>query len=204
MSIWTSVLMLLFASFATAPRAELEEGLATPWIAPDHRSRFDGMDIRYTDQDGHTGVLGSLMNKPVVIAFFYTRCQNAAKCSMTVSRMAMLQQTLRDRGLGSRARLLAITYEPQFDTSERIHRFGADRGLAFGPDAKALRIEADELRRLVDMIEAPVNYNAGWVNTHGVELTLFDGRGGLVRKYHTVGWTNAAVATDLNRVVSGR
>ena len=196
--------MLLFASFSPAPRPEVEEGLATQWIAPDNRSRLDGMDIRYTDQDGHTGVLGSLMNKPVLIAFFYTRCQNAAKCSMTVSRMAMLQQTLRDRGLDSRARLLAITYEPQFDTSERIHRFGADRGLAFGPDAKALRIETVELRRLVDLIEPPVNYNAGWVNTHGVELTLFDGRGRLVRKYHTIGWTNAAVATDLRRVVFER
>jgi protein SCO1/2 len=204
MSIWVSVLMLLFAYFFPAPRVELEEALVTAWIAPDNRSRFNGMDIRYTDQDGQTGVLASLMNKPVVIAFFYTRCQTAAKCSMTVSRMAMLQQTLRDRHLESRARLLAITYEPQFDTSERLHRFGADRGLAFGPDAKALRIEADDLRRLVDMIEAPVNYNAGWVNTHGVELTLFDGRGGLVRRYHTVGWTNAAVATDLKRVILGK
>lgn len=204
MSIWISLLVLLFAYFYPSARPEWEDGLVTPWIAPGDRVRLKGMDIRYADQDGQTGVLGDLMNKPVVIAFFYTRCQNAAKCSMTMSRLAVLQQTLRARGLDSRARLLAITYEPQFDTSERMHRFGSDRGLAFGPDARALRIETDELRQLVEIIEAPVNYNAGWVNTHGVELTLFDGRGRLVRKYHTIGWTNNVVATDLNRVVSGR
>lgn len=204
MSLWICTLGLLLASFFPSERPEWEEGLMTPWIAPDNRARLNGMDIRYADQDGRTGVLGDLMNKPVVITFFYSRCENAAKCSMTVSRLAALQHTLRARGLDSRARVLAITYEPQFDTSERIHRFGSDRGLAFGPDAKALRIETDELRRLVEMIEAPVNYNAGWVNTHGVELTLFDGRGRLVRKYHTIGWTNTAVAADLNRVLSGR
>ena len=204
MNLWVNVLLLLFASFYPAERPKLDEGLVTPWIAPDHRMRLDGMDIRYADQDGQTGALGGLMNKPVAIAFFYTRCQNAAKCSMTVNRMAMLQEMLRDRGLDSKVRLLAITYEPQFDTSERIHRFGTDRGLEFGPDAKAIRIEGDGLTRLVDSLEAPVNYNAGWVNTHGVELTLFDARGRLVRKYHTIGWTNAAVVADLKRLASGR
>jgi protein SCO1/2 len=197
-------LLLVFALLGPWQKVESEQKLVTPWMEPGDRRRLNVMDIRYTNQNGETGVLGGLMNKPVLIAFFYTRCQNAAKCSLTVSRMAALQRTLRAQGLGSTVRLLAITYEPQFDTSERIHRFGSDRGLVFGPDAQALRVDTEGLRRLVDAVEAPVNYNAGWVNTHGVELSLFDGAGRLVRKYHTIAWDNVVVTADLKRVVSGK
>jgi protein SCO1/2 len=195
-------LVLVFALLSPSQRVESEQKLVTPWIESGERRQLKVMDIRYTNQDGGTGVLGELMNKPVLIAFFYTRCQNAAKCSLTVSRMAALQRTLRAQGLASRARLLAITYEPQFDTSERIHRFGSDRGFVFGDDGQALRMDTKRLRRLVDAIEAPVNYNAGWVNTHGVELSLFDSAGRLARKYHTTAWDNVVVTADLKRVLS--
>jgi protein SCO1 len=204
MSAWVRFMLLGLVLLDPSQRAQEADQLVTPWIEPSDRQRLNVVDVQYTDQDGRTGVLAGLMNKPVLIAFFYTRCQNAAKCSMTVSRLAGLQRTLRAQGLDSRARILAITYEPQFDTSERIHRFGSDRGLVFGPDARALRTDTDGLKRLVDVIEAPVNYNAGWVNTHGVELSLFDAEGRLVRKYLTVGWNNAAVAADVKRVASGK
>jgi protein SCO1 len=204
MTTWMGALSLSFALLAAAQTPALEANLVTPWIESTDRHRPNIMDIRYTNQDGRTGVLGDLLNKPVVIAFFYTRCQNGAKCSMTVSRLAALQRTLRAQGLEAKARVLAISYEPEFDTSDRIHRFGSDRGLVFGPDAQALRVEPKGLKRLVEILEAPVNYNAGWVNTHGVELSLFDGGGRLVRKYQSIAWENAAVTADVQRVVAGK
>ena len=204
MSTWMGFLLLALAAFDPGQSSTWEDTLITPWIEPGDRRQLNIMDIRYTNQDGATGVLGGLMNKPVVLAFFYTRCQNAAKCSMTMSRLVALQRTLRAHDLDSKARVLAITYEPQFDTPDRIHRFGSDRGLVFGPDAQALRTDTEGLKRLVGVIESPVNYNAGWVNTHGVELSLFDGGGRLVRKYHSIAWENSVVAADLKRVVSGK
>jgi protein SCO1 len=204
MSTWAGFIFLGLAVLDPGQSSTSEAKLVTPWIEPSERRPLNIVDIRYTNQDGASGVLGGLMNKPTVVAFFYTRCQNAAKCSMTMSRLAALQRTLRAQGLDSKARVLGITYEPQFDTPDRIHRFGSDRGFVFGPDAQALRTDTEGLKRLVDVIEAPVNYNAGWVNTHGVELTLFDGRGRLVRKYHSIAWENSAVAADLKRVVSGK
>jgi protein SCO1 len=204
MTTWMGSLCLGLALLSPPQNATLEEKLVTPWIESAGRHRLNIMDIRYTNQDGRTGVLGELLNKPAVIAFFYTRCQNGAKCSMTVSRLAALQRTLRAQGLDGKARVLAISYEPEFDTSDRIHRFGSDRGLVFGPDAQALRLDTKGLKRLVEVLEAPVNYNAGWVNTHGVELSLFDGGGRLVRKYQSIAWENSAVAADVQRVVAGK
>ena len=176
---------------------------ATPWLEPGRRHRIKHLDIGYTDQDGRTGVLSDLMTKPVLITFFYTRCQNGAKCSMAVSKMASLQRVLQTKGLHGELRLLVISYEPQFDSPDRIHRFGTDRGMAFGENAKGLRLDPARLAELIDEVEAPVNYNAGWVNTHGVQLCLVEAGGRLVRKYHTVLWENDVVIEDVARVISG-
>jgi protein SCO1/2 len=161
------------------------------------------LDVAYKDHAGHDGVLRDLIDRPVLITFFYTRCQNNRKCSMAVSRMAALQRQLGQAGLADRVRLLAITYEPQFDTPERIHRFATDRGFLLGPNALALQLDRRRNQRVVDEIEAPANYNAGWINTHGIELSLLDAHGRVVRKYQTLLWDNDQVVADLKRVLGG-
>ena len=176
--------------------------LSTVWIPPDQRSRVQNLDIAFKDQDGRPGVLRDLFNKPVLITFFYTRCQNNRKCSAAVGRLAALQRQLAQAGIEDKVRLLAITYEPQFDTSDRINRYGTGRGLRFGEDALAIQLDSDRNRKLVDELRAPVSYNVGWVNTHGVELSLLDAHGRLVRKYHTLLWNNDQVAEDLRRVLT--
>ena len=176
----------------------------SPWAAAADRSRLANLDIAFKDHDGREGLLRDVIDRPVVITFFYTRCQNAKKCSMAVSRLGALQRQLAEAGLEGKVRLLAISYEPQFDTPERIRRFAIDRGLRVGSDALALQLDQSRHQRLVDELQAPANYNAGWINTHGVELTLLDARGRVVRKYHTVLWDNEQVASDLRRVLEER
>jgi hypothetical protein len=47
-----------------------------------------------------------------------------------------------------------------------------------------------------------VNFNAGLVNTHSVELTLLDGRARVAKKYTVVLWNNSAVIEDLQRLLA--
>jgi protein SCO1 len=178
--------------------------LYTPWVPAGERRPLKNLDIAFKDQDDSSGVLGSLVDKPVLITFFYTRCQNGRKCSMAVSRLGALQRELAKAGIDNQVRLLAISYEPQFDTSERINRYATDRGLHLGANALALQLDSPGLQRLLDELQAPVNFNAGWVNTHGVELSLLDNGGRLVRKYQTLLWDNDQVMQDLRRVLAER
>lgn len=175
---------------------------ATPWAPPGHRRSIEHQDIAFRNQDGRAGVVREIFGKPAVITCFYTRCQNGAKCSAAVGRLAGLQRKLRACGLNTSVRLVAVSYEPQFDTPDRLNRFGADRGLAFGEDAQALQLDAERAEEFIHELQAPVNYNAGWVNTHGVELTLLDRNGGVARKYHTVLWDDDVVIADIRRVLA--
>jgi protein SCO1/2 len=194
---------LLGASFAADdPPPDSNLPLYTAWLSAAQRKPLQNLDISFKDHAGRPGVLGNLLSKPAVITFFYTRCQNGKKCSMAVSRLGALQRQLVQAGIAGKVRLLAISYEPQFDTPERINSYATDRGFSLGENALALQLNGARQQQLIDELQAPVSFNAGWVNTHGVELSLLDAEGRLVRQYHTLLWDNDQVAEDLGRVLT--
>jgi len=192
----------LVCAAVSASAATTEHQFFTPWTAPGDRTPLHHLNIAFRDHDGRAGVIGNLLDKPAVVTFFYTRCQNSRKCSMAVSRLAALQRRLEQEGLAGRVRLLAISYEPQFDTPERILRYATDRGLRLGENALAIQLDSERNQQLVDELEAPASYNAGWINTHGVQLSLLDGNGRLVRQYHTLMWDNDQVLNDLRAILA--
>lgn len=185
-----------------SPPAVTESRHVTPWIAAADRKALQNLDIAFKDHDGRDGVLAKVVDKPLLVTFFYTRCQNSKKCSMAVSRLGTLQRRLAKAGLEEKVRLLAISYEPQFDTPDRLHRYATDRGFALGTNALTLQLDPDRNQRLVEELSAPANYNAGWINTHGVELTLLDAHARPVRKYHTVLWDDDQVVEDVKRLLA--
>jgi protein SCO1/2 len=172
-----------------------------PWIAVDARATPE-VDVAVTDQDGKSRRLDDLLDRPVLVAFFYTRCQNDSKCSMTLLHLANLQRQLASQHLSDKVRLLAISYEPQHDTPERLTRFATDRGFSPGEDALLLRVDPERQQQVVDELLVPVSYNTAWVSAHGIECSLLDARGRLVRKYSTVLWDNDKVVTDLKRLLT--
>lgn len=178
--------------------------LTTPWLPAERRIRVGGLDVALKDQDSRPRVLSVLVDRPALVTFFYTRCQNMSKCSTTITQLALLQQQLVRAGIQDKVRLLAITYEPQFDTPEKLSRFASERGLKLGEHALAIQLDSIGQQRLLDNLATPVNFNAGWVNTHGVEANLLDAKGRLVRKYSTLLWKNDQVASDLKRLLAER
>ena len=173
-----------------------------PWISADARAAAPDVDVPVTDQNGKAHRLEGLLDRPVLVAFVYTRCQNDSKCSMTLLHLANLQRMLAREQLSNKVRVLAITYEPQHDTPERLMRFATDRGFAPGEHALLLRVDPERQQQVVDELLVPVSYNTAWVSAHGIECSLLDARGRLVRKYSTVLWDNEAVMRDLERLLA--
>ncbi len=175
----------------------------TPWLKPTERYGLRNLEIGLVDHEGRRYMLSELIDRPVLLTFFYTRCQNAGKCSTTISRLATLQHELTLRGMATDVRLLAITFEPEFDTPARLNRYAVDRGLRLGNHALAVRLERKDHAAFVKELDTPVGYSSGWVNTHGVEAVLFDADGRVARKYKILGWSPAVVLDDLQHLLAG-
>jgi protein SCO1/2 len=127
-------------------------------------------DTALEDQDGGRTTFGAAFRgRPTALAFFYTRCENPEKCSLTIARLAELQDALEEAGLLERANVAALTYDPAYDLPHRLRRYGEDRGLRFGPRVRLFRAEADHeaIRRHFAL---RVGYGGSLVNRHAVEL----------------------------------
>jgi protein SCO1/2 len=138
----------------------------------------DGRRVRYDDVFG---------GKPSIVAFFYTRCPNPNKCSLTVTKLARLQEAIDAAGLHGKLRTLGITYDPDFDVPARLRAYGSDRGLRFGPDVRILRTRSG-FRALQERFQLGVNFTGSTVNHHRIELFVVDADADIAASFTRVQW----------------
>lgn len=140
-------------------------------LPPDATARLGAIAVE--DQDGTALTLGALLRgRASLLTFFYTRCMNPEKCSLTISKLARLQRIVAAAALEERIVLTAISYDPAFDLPKRLRDYGEARGLRFGATCRLLRTTGpfDELR---DLLSLGVGYGEATVNRHRLELFLF-------------------------------
>jgi protein SCO1/2 len=120
------------------------------------------------DQSGARIALAELLRRRTsLIAFFYTRCMNPAKCSLTVTRLAGLARDLQGRDLN----LLGFSYDGAYDNPVRLRAYGRDRGFAFGEGARLIRCRAG-WKGIRAAFGLRVGYGPATVNDHARELFL--------------------------------
>lgn len=168
---------------------------------PPERSRKPAaLDLALEDQDGRAVDFNAFFRgKWSVVAFFYSRCDNPAKCSFTIAELARLQQEIASGPLRGGVRIAAITYDPAYDLPPRMKRFGEDRGVRFDDDVRFLRAPhgLDELRARFDL---GVNFIGPLVNRHRIELYVLDARANIVAAFTRMQWSAASVAAELERL----
>jgi cytochrome oxidase Cu insertion factor (SCO1/SenC/PrrC family) len=124
------------------------------------------------DQDGaRLTFAGAFAGRPTALAFFYTRCMNPEKCSLTVTRLARLATRLDEAKLD--ANVAGVSYDPRFDRPERLRRYGVDRGMAFSPRCSLLRT-VGPFGPLADAFELGVGFGPVTVNRHRLDLVVLD------------------------------
>jgi cytochrome oxidase Cu insertion factor (SCO1/SenC/PrrC family) len=129
-------------------------------------------DLALEDQDGtRLSFSETFAGRPTVLTFFYTRCQNPGKCSLTVTRLARLARSCAAEGL--EANVAGITYDPAFDRPARLRTYGADRGMAFSARCRLLRTLGpfDPVRAT---FELGVGFGPATVNRHRLELFVLN------------------------------
>lgn len=174
----------------------------------------DGDDVATTavsleDQDGRRTKFDDFYRGATsLVAFFYTRCDNPYKCTLTVTKLAAIQAALDQRmTAGSamrepRVRITAISYDPEFDLPHRLRRYGIDRGIRFDENTRFFRVTTGNslLRKRFGL---GVNYGGSTVNRHRTELYVLDSAGSAVASFTRVQWTVDEVLAILHAVQSG-
>ncbi len=151
------------------------------------------------DQEGGQIKYGEFFNgKPAVLVFFYSRCDNPDKCSLTITRLAHLQKQLEGK-----AKIAAITYDAEYDVAHRLKNYGLNRQIKFNNDVRFFRVNADfeQLRAYLDL---GVNYIGPYVNKHTIELYVLNSKGEAVASFSRLQWENQEVINKVNSLLNSK
>jgi len=162
-------------------------GAPLPWTGSP-RAHGDIALARFEDQAGRAHGWPALFSgKPCIAAFFYTRCDNERKCSLTICKLAEVQRLLEARGLGHLVRINAISYDPDYDLPPRLQGYADSRRLATGDDCHLLR--ATEGRDdIAAYFNNGVNFISSIVNRHRIEVFLLDAHGRIAASCQRLEW----------------
>jgi protein SCO1/2 len=145
-------------------------------------------EVPLEDQDGRSLTYGDFFGQgPSIVAFFYTRCDNPNKCSLTITRLGQLQRRIADQRLDDRLRTAAITYDPEYDRPPRLRAYGQTRGVTFDERNRFFRTRGG-LETLRDYFELGVSFGQASVNRHAIELFVLDERGRLALAFSRRRW----------------
>jgi protein SCO1 len=129
---------------------------------------------------------------PSIVVFFYTRCDNPLKCSLTVTKLANVQKLLEARGLADQISTAAITYDPGFDLPERLRGYGQNRGVRLDVRHRMLRT-IDDIDRLRGHFNLGVNFIESLVNRHRIEVYVLDAGGRIAACFERIHWDEQQV-----------
>jgi protein SCO1 len=153
-----------------------------------HRDLAVPAGVQLEDQDGCPLSFGGFFSgRPSIVVFFYTRCDNPNKCSLTITKLAACQRVLREQGLHGRIRTAAITYDPAYDLPPRLRAYGENRGVIFGDSDRFLRTTAG-LEALQEYFDLGVNFGQASVNRHRIELFILDHKATIVGRFTRLQW----------------
>lgn len=154
--------------------------------------------VRLEDQDGTLSSFAEIFRgKPSVVAFFYTRCGNPNKCSLTITKLAHLQDKLVETVGSGKVRVAAITYDPGHDTSELLRGYCANRRFRFDEDNRAWRVDCEQFDAVRDYFGLGANYAGSVVSQHRIELFVLDTSGQIALTYANLQWSVEDIVREL-------
>ncbi len=163
-------------------------GLAVHVPQEVHRKGSFIANIELEDQDENTLTYGEFFrDKPSIVVFFYTRCNNPNKCSLTVTKLARLQKAIVEAQLEGLLKTVAITYDPEYDLPPRLKAYGENRGVAFSDNDRILRTQTG-FHELQEYFQLGVNFTGSTVNRHRIELFILDNRGEIAVTFTRLQW----------------
>jgi protein SCO1 len=161
-------------------------------------------DFALRNQDGRVIHLDQFRGKELLITFIYTRCPLPDFCPRVTHHFAAIEKQLADDPrLNARTHLLSVSFDPEHDTPERLHAYGAEY---IGSDAKGAFAHWDfAVPQKSALLEMAKYFDLGMTAgpddsiTHTLSTTLIGRDGKVVRFYPGNEWTPEEVMADVKQ-----
>jgi protein SCO1/2 len=162
-------------AFGAAPSAHEHHDLAAVPTDPTAASLYN-LDSTWTNQDGASAPLKSLVGRPVVAAMGYTSCKDI--CPATVANMMWIEKHLPADAAGH-VKFAFFSIDSAGDTPEKLKAYADEHG--FDPTRWALfHGDEDAVRELAAALGVGYRPDGQGGFDHAVVISLIDAKGEIV------------------------
>ena len=161
-------------------------------------------EILLQDQEGNTMTFEEyFINHPSVVVFYYTRCENLNRCSLTIQNLGRLQKLMHEKGLSGKVKTASISYDSEFDIPARIKKYGIHRKMCFNSFNKAFRVvDQDETNDLLNYFNSSENFSGGQIDEDELELYVLNNKGEIHASYVRSQWKPSEIIERLQTYLS--
>jgi len=161
-------------------------------------------DFKLHNQDGRAIRLSQFRGKNLLVTFIYTRCPLPNFCPLVTHNFAIIEKQLAaNPRLHKKTHLLCVSFDPEYDTPERLKAYGVTY---IGSDAKDAFANWDfavpekpVLPEMAKFFNVGITNGADQTITHTLSTTLIGPDGKVIRFYPGNDWTPEQVLADLKQ-----
>lgn len=158
-------------------------------------------DFALTNQHNERISLASLRGKVVVVTFIYTRCPLPDYCPRMIANLAAVRDRFRER-LGKDVALLTVTFDPQYDTPQRLAAF-ARAQRADIPGWHFLTGSAADIEAVCAAFGVEYWPDSGLI-THTLQTAIIDREGRLAAAVEGKDFTGRQIADLVQQILGDR
>jgi protein SCO1/2 len=161
-------------------------------------------DFNLKNQNGRAIRLEQFKGKMLLLTFIYTRCPLPNFCPLVTHNFAVIDKQLAaNPELYAKTHLLCVSFDPEYDTPERLRAYGATY---IGSDAKNAFAHWDfavpdnkALLEMAKFFDVGITHGENDTITHTLSTTLIGADGKVVQFYPGNEWTPDQVVGDVKK-----
>ena len=161
-------------------------------------------DFALINQDGRPIHIGQYAGQTLALTFIYTRCPVPEFCPLMMRNFQALDEALSaDRGLSSRTRLLTVSFDTAYDTTEVLRSFGRahvkDRGEGQFARWELATGSEEQVKAIAGFFGLMFWGEAGRI-THSLRTAIIGPDGKVAKVYNDNLWTVEEAVRDIRAV----
>jgi len=161
-------------------------------------------DFKLRNQDGRPIHLGQFRGHALLVTFIYTRCPSPEFCPRVTRNFAAIEKQLASNpALYAKTHLLSVSFDPAYDTPERLRAYGATY---IGSNAKNAFAhwefavpQKPVLAAMARFFDLGMSQNADATITHTLSTTLIGPDGKVIHFYPGNEWTSDQILAELRQ-----
>lgn len=151
------------------------------------------------NQDNEPVVLDSLIGKPLVMSFIFTRCPLPNMCPLIMKKIVNVQKEL-NKEYKDKVFFAIMTYDPEYDTPEVLKEYGKSYGVDYD-NLMYLTGSREEVNTALNHFRVYFKEEAPGQIAHTLETMVMDEKGVIKKIFATSIWHPKSVITEVKNVI---